>query len=609
MENIPGTEPHPLNPNSAASTSSGLGGSDKLSDTLASWGKSRWEQALQGLKKEDQEQFDRIRDASDKYCVVLDEVFIAVNKRKEECLKERWRLKISGRDIFIRNVLEKLCGWVKKLIAIGDIVIQYDPIHAALPWAAVRFIMQTGINDLDVFSHVILSLENIASIVAQCHVIEAVYLSGRKLKILYAAILQYLADIMQYFALGTGKRFLRSIGKSQEDFQAKYSPIKHALEDFMRLTGISQAANLEHGLNLIENIERQLKAKTSQDDKEFELLKTSIERFRQPINYIDTRLQEIQDGLKQEQRLKILKAISTISHGTHHKISRKGRIEGSGSFVRQLASVGPKQPILAPVVKYFEDVMGDDTDVDPALTTDECIEILLQLFDEYPTVTLVLDALDEVNQDCRQELLDALTKLAKQSTTLLRIFISSRSNYDIALHLDGTPNIYIGVNDNAEDISSFIDKKLPEARLLYGNLPPSLHTTIVDTLKAGAKGMFRWVELQIQSLRSLKVAADVRARLGKLPSTLEASYWEIFQQIRESGDSAFRLAVFAFQWLLYAKEPLPLYVVAALASVAFEGDPSSSHIYLSESSSRGFKAGGSTRFYQKKAMLPLRRFA
>ncbi|KAI1128059.1 hypothetical protein F5Y10DRAFT_292341 [Nemania abortiva] len=654
MENASSVEPHsssldPAAPASNESNGISVGGSG-----------SKWEQALQRLKKEDQEQFERIKNSSDKHSEVLDTVLVAANERKEECLRKKWKVAtINGRKIYIRDILEKLSVWVKKLIAISDIAIQYDPVHAALPWAAVRLIMQTGINDLEVFSHVIISLENIASIVAQCHIIEAVYLGGRELNppelsaqvaesviSLYAAILQYLADIIEYFALGAEKRILRSIRQSQEDFQAKYSPITHALENFGRLTGIAQAANLRHGLNLIRNIEKQLRDKNIQDEKERGWLKSSIEQLQQPIDRIDTGLQEIRSGLERHKRDEILKAISTIPYGTHHKTSRNGILKGSGewflqrlefyewrassyssviwlhgipgsgktkltslvidrllghehmayfycmrnpaepqraqcnrilgSLVRQLATAGFGQPILAPAVKHYEDaIKRGETDEDQAWTTEECVEVLLQLFDKYPAVALVLDALDEVNQDSRQELLDALSQLIQQSTTLLRIFISSRDNYDIALHLAGTPNIYIRADDNAEDISSFIDKKLTEARLLHGNLSSSLRAIIVDTLRSGAKGMFRWVDLQIQSLRSLKVAADVKTRLGKLPATLEASYWEIFQQIMDSGDSAVKLAAFAFQWLLYAKEPMSLNGVAALASVALDMDADS----------------------------------
>ncbi|KAI0856607.1 hypothetical protein F4860DRAFT_398338 [Xylaria cubensis] len=620
---------------------------------------SKWEQALQRLRKEDQEHFNAVNKSTDTPLEVLDGVLAAVSKRKEDCLRKRWNTVVDGRTIYIRDVLEKISVWVKKLIAIGDVVIQYDPTHAALPWAAMRLIMQTGINDLEVFGYITVSLENLASIIAQCYIIESVYLNGRGSKIpklstqlaesvinLYAAILRYLADIVQYFNLSTGKRILKSIGQSQEDFQTKYSPINHALENFGRLAGVAQAAKLGESLDLIEGIQKQLGDIYARDESESIWLRTAFEQLQQPIDRIDTRLQEISDGLGREDRLRILNAISKIPYGTHHKEERNGRVEGSGewflkkpefkewrrssspsvlwlhgipgsgktkltslvidellghehvayfyctrnpaeaerahcdkilrSLVRQLASVGPRQPMLEPVAKCYRDAMegGAGEPEDLALVTDESVKVLLKLFDKYPAVALVLDALDEVNQESRQELLDALSNLIQQSTTLVRIFISSRSNYDISFSLADAPNIYIGADDNAEDISSFINKKLAEAKLLRGNLYPSLHAIIVKTLNDGAKGMFRWVDLQIQSLRPLKVAADVSTRLGVLPTTLEASYREIYQDIIDSGDNALALATFTFQWLLYAQEPMSLDGFAALASIALATESS-----------------------------------
>jgi len=34
--------------------------------------------------------------------------------------------------------------WVKKFRDVGDVVVQYDPTHAALPWAGVRLLLQVS---------------------------------------------------------------------------------------------------------------------------------------------------------------------------------------------------------------------------------------------------------------------------------------------------------------------------------------------------------------------------------------------------------------------------------------------------------------------------------
>ncbi|PTB48811.1 hypothetical protein M431DRAFT_127355 [Trichoderma harzianum CBS 226.95] len=610
---------------------------------------SRWAAALQRLSKEDQTQFELAQNGIDDPKSVLSNVLTATNKRKEECMKKRWKLVIKGQTIIIRDILEKLSNWVQKLLAVGDVIIQYDPIHAALPWAAIKLIMQATTNDIEIFGHVLSSLENISNLIAQCQLIEVIYLIERRkqsgklfgqlsecITDLYAAILGYLASIMHYYGLTTVVRILKSVVVSKNDMKAKYEPVESAQAKFRRFAEISGAQDLGSAINGIQGIEQHLKDKDERDQMEMQSLRDTMKDLHQPIDRIDSRLGQIQDGIEQQVRTQILKAISTIPYGVHHKTASKGRLEGSGrwllnksafidwrkksnssvlwlhgipgsgktklaslvvdevkgkehmayfyclrnpaephraqcdkilaSFVRQLASLTPSDPILPPVKEHYEDAIeGFVGFEDQVWTSDECVEVLIQLVDEYPAVTFVLDALDEVDQEDRQELLDALSRILQESNSLVRVFISSRSNYDIAFYLNGTPNIYIEADDNAEDISTFIDTQLTSARLLHGKLTPSLREEITNTLQEGAKGMFRWVDLQIQSLKRVKVAADLKARLGALPDTLEGSYWEIYQEIQESGEHAFELANFTFQWLLYAQESISLEALAVLA--------------------------------------------
>lgn len=127
------------------------------------------------------------------------------------------------------------------------------------------------------------------------------------------------------------------------------------------------------------------------------------------------------------------------------------------SLVRQLASSSAESPIFAAVVgKYQDAVDGIVGYEDFAWTSDESSAILLELLQHYPAVTIVLDALDEVNPEDRQKLLDVLSELLRKAPNLLKIFVSSRDNCDIALHFEGSPNVYIAAQDNRGDIESFM---------------------------------------------------------------------------------------------------------------------------------------------------------
>lgn len=72
------------------------------------------------------------------------------------------------------------------------------------------------------------------------------------------------------------------------------------------------------------------------------------------------------------------------------------------SIVRQLASDRPDQPILGPVVEqYREAIDGFSEFEDQAWSIEESERVVLELRGEYPAVTIILDALDEVNYEER----------------------------------------------------------------------------------------------------------------------------------------------------------------------------------------------------------------
>ena len=76
---------------------------------------------------------------------IPDDVLAAVENKKKLCLDKRWKYKRSnGEIVILRDVFEKMVKWVNTFKKIGDVVVQYDPGHAALPWAGVRFFLQVS---------------------------------------------------------------------------------------------------------------------------------------------------------------------------------------------------------------------------------------------------------------------------------------------------------------------------------------------------------------------------------------------------------------------------------------------------------------------------------
>jgi hypothetical protein len=57
-----------------------------------------------------------------------------------------WKITVRGEDLVLRDVGMKILQWVDRFKEIGDIAAQLDPVHAALPWALFRFLLQVGSN-------------------------------------------------------------------------------------------------------------------------------------------------------------------------------------------------------------------------------------------------------------------------------------------------------------------------------------------------------------------------------------------------------------------------------------------------------------------------------
>jgi len=92
----------------------------------------------------------------------------------------------------LSDIYAKITKWVKNFVEVGDIAVQYDPVHAALPWAAVRLILQSSFNHSERHTIILEGVEAISRVLAWSQIQEQLYLGQmhgalhRFQKILYA---------------------------------------------------------------------------------------------------------------------------------------------------------------------------------------------------------------------------------------------------------------------------------------------------------------------------------------------------------------------------------------------------------------------------------------
>ena len=100
-----------------------------------------WEKAVEALEDDEKLNIDFKRTEK---LDILKDILVAVDQKERICLEKRWKYKKGNKQVIIRDQLEKVAEWVNKFKQIGDSAMQYDPVHAALPWAGVRFLLQVG---------------------------------------------------------------------------------------------------------------------------------------------------------------------------------------------------------------------------------------------------------------------------------------------------------------------------------------------------------------------------------------------------------------------------------------------------------------------------------
>jgi hypothetical protein len=163
------------------------------------------------------------------------------------------------------------------------------------------------------------------------------------------------------------------------------------------------------------------------------------------------------------------------------------------SLARQLSSLAPGKPLLKPTVDLFEKEEAEGF-ASGQLRIEESCQLIMQLIELYPQTTVIIDAMDECDPMTRLELLQALENVLQVSSSLVKVFISSRDDQDIVLRLSDYPNLEIDSQRNSDDIARFVKddvERLIKAKKLlrYSSSQAEMKKLVIDKVIEGAAGM------------------------------------------------------------------------------------------------------------------------
>ena len=78
----------------------------------------------------------------------LDSAYAAALEKKELCEAKRWTWTFRDQTIKLSDAAENVVRWLDRFKSVGDVAVNADPVHAGLPWAGIRLILQVCVLEI-----------------------------------------------------------------------------------------------------------------------------------------------------------------------------------------------------------------------------------------------------------------------------------------------------------------------------------------------------------------------------------------------------------------------------------------------------------------------------
>lgn len=158
------------------------------------------------------------------------------------------------------------------------------------------------------------------------------------------------------------------------------------------------------------------------------------------------------------------------------------------SIARQLAIPLHGGALKSPVVEKYDEEEKEGRLQAAMSIKDSKLLVRTLIENEYSNVSIVIDALDEIDPNTRTDLFEYLNELVELTAGNVKVFVSSRNEPDIFESFETSSNLLIDATDNAEDIERFVKQEIPK-RLLGGKANPDLRNRVQQILCDKAQGM------------------------------------------------------------------------------------------------------------------------
>ena len=205
-----------------------------------------------------------------------------VDKRLRALQATDWTLKFHGKDLKVRDQVDRIIKVVIAVQDLGNKAAAVDPLHAGLPWAGVCLLLpvcplqcgllasvdlwQLLVNALKGRGAAITGLEAIAILIPRYAEVEKVYLGNggeaseelrNAIVELYTNILEYQIEVARYFAQSAFQRFAKATFQPS-DWDDRLQRIKSSDDDCKSLITVCDAAYARSDVCMMKDMLKKL---------------------------------------------------------------------------------------------------------------------------------------------------------------------------------------------------------------------------------------------------------------------------------------------------------------------------------------------------------------
>lgn len=261
---------------------------------------------------------------------VMNDISQSVEEKLTLCEQRRWSFSLGHHTYSVREEAEKVIKWLNRFKQAGDVAVNADPVHAGLPWALIRLLLEGAVSEQEQLGSLVLGIERITYILSRCKIYFDLYLdvspseTGSVRSALQKALTELFARILKFF---TGSSFLLDKNTFARAATAFWGA--QDITSFEKDCGVLEA-RLD---GIVKDFDRTLDK--IRHKKLIEKLRAVLLELHAIAELRLSRLDILFLEHNKERVGKILHWISPIPHEDHHERATEGRTEGTGNWIFQ----------------------------------------------------------------------------------------------------------------------------------------------------------------------------------------------------------------------------------------------------------------------------------